>query len=691
MRARLSFPEPGRSLGATVARMEQPIRDSIQLLVSSNPECQEVGKEIFSCSVYGPQAEKEPYEIRLAWFVVACALAHALVLRKHKVAKLSEAVRWFMGDTALAQSVLACFAADTLGFVETRLRDLHVDESLNDLLPYVLEPHGHVTRSRIETCNVARGIRSAKREDGVYYTPSDVADFLTNSTAAKSTLTGSWLDPACGTGVLLRAIAARLLTERVGPGRGFDYVLLRLFAIDKSALATDLASFVVFITCALTIPMRGTPIDFWRKVKRNIVCMDALRLVPRDFQASAWHDDTQFVARLADVFPTIGSSGFDRIVMNPPYSSVSVDSTLRKLWHSFSKIAVGQSGDAHLAFVEMTWRLASQHGSAAAVLPLSVATNTTNSYLNLRRDLLSTAGRKCFLFFDREPQSLFGEDIKTRNVILIRHGGTRRSRKVNTTRLLKWTGSQRNAIFSSKRSVSLDDAFCMKFIPKLGSTSEVDAYERLNVSSHLVDASRALPTIGRLQLADIEKVDKRLSSRMLVVGGTAYNFINSFFTTALPKSPPKPYSSSPVVSLALTDQSRAYAAFAVLSSRMFFWLWHVESDGFHVTNEFLRRNPLWAILRNASAASQLANDGRQLWKSAAANVTGALNAGKQTYSFHPGYDHPLAASVERRLVRHFGLAANTSDMLTTFIDETVFLGNIRRMRRANLESNAGSW
>jgi hypothetical protein len=626
---------------------------------------------------------RELDEVRLSWFLVNVALAHAFVTSREHAASFSTALEWFFGEAQLPRALLACFPQEGIKAAEAELSDLDISSDLLDLLPYVIEPHGHVTRNRLETSRVAKKTRELKKDAGVYYTPSDVAEFMVGSLASLSDARGNWLDPACGTGVFLRAIVKCFQEYAPGSLDLKSYVISSIFGIDRSALATDLAAFVLLIECTLAAPHGDPLFDLWRQLKGNIVCMDALRLMPHGTTANLHRDPTK-LAEIAEMFPSIGSRGFDHVVMNPPYATAHVDASLQAVWHSYSAVQMGQSADIHLAFTEMLWRLTSEGGSSAAVLPLSVGTNTTKAYARLRDELLKSSGAKEFLFFDREPQALFGEDIKTRNLIAIRHGNSNHA-LVRTSRLLKWTAEQRPSIFSRGRLVVIDAPKSGSFIPKLGTQTEAISYSKLISPGAQVAALSCVPRIGKVSLDDALASDSPIDRRTVLVSSTAYNFINCFFVDGLPSSPARPYSSSPVASLIFADENDAYAGYSLLSSRLCFWLWHVEGDGFHMTNDFIRRLSLWSALRCESLKTRLSEYGKLLWRAACGTAVGTVNGGKQTYSFHPGYEHPIALETERLILEHLSLGKEFSRSLDDFIQATVSIDGKRRMRRSELE------
>ena len=96
--------------------------------------------------------------------------------------------------------------------------------------------------------------RAAKRKEGVFYTPSDVADFMVghifNALPAISA-EAKWLNPATGTGVFLlsvcRAAARRCTQPQEFPS--LSYVTNCLFGCDISPHALDATAFVLLREC----------------------------------------------------------------------------------------------------------------------------------------------------------------------------------------------------------------------------------------------------------------------------------------------------------------------------------------------------------------------------------------------------------------------------------------------------------
>lgn len=679
-RRRLSRPTVGRSLGAAVTAIDSPVRRAAGIISKAVTVSPAVEGVLLGCTRFGPGAEVESSATRVAWAIVGIALLHAHELGLDGTGRIEDALRWFSRDRQFVSAVLDCARPSQWRAAEAELANLAVDDDLWDLLPYVLEPHGHITRTRRETCDVSRATRSAKKSSGVFYTPSDVAEFLVKAAASNAEVVGTWLDPACGTGVFLRAVLdcarAQADSEQFS---GLNFACTWLFGVDLSALSTDMTCIVLLADCA---PLGGTnraPIDAWRAIKANIVCGDALRIAPLKGPIQQ-HIALEGLASIATLFGSARAQGFDHVIMNPPYTAVTFGAEVGSSWSSFSAKSSSATADAQTAFAEMLWKFTRPGGSGAAILPLSIGTNTSAAYCALRRELAQVEGVKDFLFFDREPQAIFGEDIKTRNAILIFRRVQQKTSIVRTSRLLKWTAKQRDAIFGTDRLVHLNGLPVERFVPKVGSAVERDVYAHLCSLGEL--HTRAIGGLGfaRSTISDLLGAPHQSRSRDVIVSATAYNFLNVFLASGLPKSADYQLSASPLNKLTATDSETAYAAMAILASRLSFWLWHVEGDGFHVTLEFLKRLPTWAVLADRPVRVKLAELGEGYWSAAEGLRVDSVNGGRQTSSFHTGYRHPFYREVDAVLLNALGLGLKASGFLDSFIEATVSVDGSRRDR-----------
>lgn len=206
------------------------------------------------------------------------------------------------------------------------------------------------------------------------------------------------VDPACGSGALLRAAFARLVEVGVPPARA----AAALHGVDDDPVAVDLARTVLAVD-AVEAGAACTPADLAARVVLGDALLGATPLLPAAGPGGlAWHE--AFPAVLADpgaaADPLTGwRGGFTAVVANPPWERLKVT---RKDWQhrpptalradrAASARGLREAGrhpltgvgeiNAYLPFLETCWRLLAPHGRAGVVVPAGVAADRSASRL----------------------------------------------------------------------------------------------------------------------------------------------------------------------------------------------------------------------------------------------------------------------------------------------------------------------
>lgn len=671
---RLSRPTKGRSLGATVVSFARPIREIIDVLCSAcTPNLAQGELFAFLKSRECRGCISESANERISWFILNVAMLDAWQGGKSFANSICQSIDWFFGPyRALASDTKKAFDPMALLRADDLLRSVRIDSDLVALLPYVLEPHGHVTRGDLERLEGSAQKRNSKRHAGVYYTPSDVAEFMVRELVDNNDST-TWFDPACGTAVFLREVLIAHC-RRQSSDSPLNFCQRSLFGADISPLATESATFVLMMECARGNQFGDScPFDAWKSLAANLVPVNSMLLGAADTSPDlVGLPESQKGVSTREIFP--GRDGFDRIIMNPPYSEISLDCLQTTKWKSFQRLKAGATGNAATAFVEMLWTFAKPGGAAAAVIPLSIAASTHSQYQECRKALYKRGGRWEFLFFDREPHALFGEDVKTRNAIVFWHDAADEV-EFHTSRLLKWTSEYRPLIFTRERTTNLASSI-ENFVPKLGSEMEASLYEHLR---RLPRTDYVSPRISRATWTELREID---DPNTIAIGSSAYNFLNVFPPAAIKHLSKDEPSASPLHLLTFTSLRQREIAFALLSSSVAFWLWHVEGDGFHVTAEFLRRLPLWHNSFFITESEELALLGQEAWQVAREKSLRSLNGGKVTYSFHSSYAADHVKAIDLRILSSTPHPAKYKVALDEFIHSVVSIDGSSRRRQS---------
>lgn len=688
----LAVPRKGYVLSKAAEQYGAPLRYAAAVLadsVASKP-ADVVWRRIYARRVMEPGdvQSREPRELA-AWAVVATWAVGVATGNIGPTAGLMDAESWFLSGLADARFT-ALMPRQALGAAEAALHGVADPKALHDLLPYILDPHGEGSRMSVMLRPETAEARARKRAEGVFYTPADVADFMAASIIcrlADDAIPLTVFDPACGSGVFLRAVLAAL--QRRSPGADlFDLACSCLYGTDIDSWAVNASAFVVLADCARAVKARGiAPIAAWHALRLNLAHVDALRL---DTGKALPHDDPERIARLAcraalkagtlpeisgrswrqgalafqTVFPEL-AEGARIVIGNPPYASVGTESDLLSLSKRFEtfQAAPRPTSDMYPLFVEQMTRLTAPnaHGGAM-VLPLSIACNTGRQFLALRRLIARTPGHWRFAFFDREPHALFGEDVKTRNAIVLwTRQGCEAEVQISTGPLRKWRGADRARMLESVEFTRID-ADIRPGIPKVEGASQAQSLAWL--LSERQSLMHAVTHFGRATLGDA----LRSNDSTVFVAATAYNFLSVFLrpqTHTVEAS--EALTENPMLALVCPTREAALQVFALLSSRLAFWWWHVHGDGFHVAKHVVESMPVGDVFRNADSTADLVRLGGLLWEEVAAAPVISRNRGRTSLGFSAAAS-PLRDEIDAIVIAALGLPESFQLELQSFCD-----------------------
>ena len=622
--------------------------------------------------------------LQAAWALVSIRVVGRSVGALSADASLRDGETWFLGNVrspTLFSSALTEFADRE---AVRALESFAYDDELRDLLPYILDAHGPGSRASVMKNPGTRQSRQAKRAAGVFYTPSDVAEYIARETVGdvhRSTDYPCVLDPACGSGVFLKAVLDVMSSWKPGLDR-LDFIERSLHGIDINPLAIEAACFVLLHDCLdKGCRQNGvSPWSWWHRIRCNLCVADALT-----FQISSPVDDSgnalnRLRAKLDDlyvppsverldtdeaatlfsegralgsVFPAV-SLGADVVIGNPPYARIGPRDDIAALKRRFASLSTANltGSDYFPVFVEMMWRLARPNCSASGmVVPLSLACSRRNQLSAVRHAIAASGGHWRFAFFDREPHALFGEDVKTRNTIAFRRDASNGvgtvATKIETGPLRKWTSRQRARLFDtidftpiSGNAISINAG-----IPKLAGAESVRVFGRLARRT-----SRLHEMCSSVNSCLPEEVTCSGDEARVFVAGTAYNFLNVFRPHRNLPAQRAPWSSSRVLALKFANEDEAARGFALLCSRVSYWLWRVNEDGFHVTRSFLMELPFNDTIFNATDRAELTGLGAHMWEHVQAHQVVAINGGRQTVAYTPNASDDLRNRIDALLI-----------------------------------------
>ncbi len=635
----MSTPGFGRSINGSLARWNHILvtaQAELSKTLADSPEAVHRFHETW----LRPVRQEQSFQSE-TWAVAAALLSGWLVARANgRDVSLAKTDEWFTGEAGLSRVVV-------LDAITGHLDRLPTGPTLDDILPYLMEAFEE--HASVGTVG-GRFDRAAKRRVGSVYTPEDVAQFVANTTI--STLPAGvqpkCLDPACGTGVFLRAA---LECIHVKFGRAYAEICNEsIYGMDISAMAVQSAAFVLLSRCLSQAGCSDTVYSVWAAIRENLACFDTTSVAPGD---------------LTCIFPS-SCGEFQVILGNPPYSSLPLDQHQARRASIFGTAHGSEKRrSAFPLFVEMMWRYSSEsHSCAGMVLPLSIASNRGSQMRTLRRLLRSVTARWRFLFYDRSPDSLFGDDVKTRNAILFMRRDADMEPGASTSEFLRWTSRERSDLFGPRGEVDLGDAWSTDFIPKFQSSLESETWKVLR---------------GRRQIGSILKVGQ--VNRGEEQDSSVYFFSTAYNWLPLLRYPPEgrdangePWIPNSIRCLTADNSDLAAMTFAVFSSRLAYWLWRVEGDGFHLTSEFLRTLPFNPVNFEDSQVTDLARLGRRLWAEMIQHPIHATNAGITTLNFSPLESSATISDIDSIIVHALQLPSDLRSFLDNYVRQIIRVG-----------------
>ena len=494
-----------------------------------------------------------------------------------------------------------------------------------DLINYALEALEYDTEAYFNV-KVSRGTRSfniKKKASGIYYTPLDVANFIVSQcidTVLSFTDKPSVLDCSCGCGVFL--IQSLCYLEHLqNPDRNLDASIRILeqciWGVDISPSAVDCCKAVFLQYYLDSYKDAATRLgEIWKIIDKSIFVGDATHL--------------QEVSVQNPGFPL----EFDCVIGNPPY------------------VTEGRESNTFIPFVNNMIAYSSNHSCSAMILPLSVCYSQGGEFVRLRNIIQTDCATWTFMNYDRSPDSLFGDQIKTRNTILFRRNAELTT-DIFTTNLQRWTSANRINLFQNYALCSISEVSISKYVPKISSDIEKEGYERISS--------------GNSNLYSL--FERSNSDYSLIVNGTAYNWLCVY--DHVPPSVDenkKPYISSTTRIYHLPDRESRDFCIAVLSNRIAYWFWSAIGDGFHLNASFLLNFRIGKEAFTESQYYELCCLGRKYSEQIKRHPTVSYNAGKKIVN----YSHWEAMDTVQKIEKLITEALDLPNDFTSHIEQWYF-------------------
>lgn len=369
----------------------------------------------------------------------------------------------------------------------------------------------------------------------------------------------------------------------------------------------------------------------------------------------------EVVRAFPEAFVDGRNGGFHCIVGNPPYGELPVEfeaQISRSLFHGLP--SANRSRNQYTKFASSLLHLLRDGGFGAIVCPLGLAYHNSETK-SLRREIQNQNRQWNFAFFDRSPDALFGDMVKTRNVVLYCGSSPSGSTQIRTTHLIRWTRSLRSNLWGRIHPIPIGaDIDISEFVPKMGSEFELDAWKTIR--------SKPIYLLTSLQF------NGHSGDSTLYCYSTAYNWLPFFRSNPASFADERKSASPSTRQYAFHTSADADFFYACLVSSLSFWLWTVESDGFHITNGFIEKLPYTTALFSPDSVRKLAELGRQHDELIRKFPMVKSNAGKQILNFNRHGAAGVVEHIDSILITAFGLSNQFANLLPTRVRDLIYAG-----------------
>ena len=386
----------------------------------------------------------------------------------------------------------------------------------------------------------------ARKSNGQFFTPDDVAQFM-----AKSALKfepGSWLDPCSGIGNLSWHLAKMQNDPE-------SFILNSLTLSDKDPLALFIAR-VIF-----TVSFQEKHDDLFYRISNRFILFDFLSVAQKNEQTL--FSDNEELNAIPD---------HDYVIVNPPYLSTKID----------QRFETAKAGDLYAYFLE---NIIKTSKGFVAITPQSFT--NAGKFESIRRLLIENFQSLCIYNFDNVPANVFkgykfGSDNSNKSnsiraAIIVAKPGLG-SHKI--TQLLRWRSDERNVLFENLDKFLSEVNLTEKFFPKVGKPF-----------GNLYAEVSNLPALKTILLGKKTKFSLHVPSAP------------RYFIPALMK-PVKRTSQKTIYFASEADRNYAYL---LINSSFMYWWWRLRDGGMTLSLETLSSLPLLDIKVSSKLVAELTN------------------------------------------------------------------------------------
>jgi len=280
-----------------------------------------------------------------------------------------------------------------------------------------------------------------------------------------------------------------------------------------------------------------------------------------------WHKSHRPFHWFVEFYGIMNDGGFDVVIGNPPYLDL-------KDLADYKVIGYGLGGTRNLysLLIERCQALVDGKGQQGFIVPVSSV--ASEGYLELQRLLLTR--RLVYSAFDDRPAHLFeGLDKNTLSIILL--GEESKQPAAHSTRLCRWSGAERNHLFSVLRFDVSPQSTLPGCLPKIGSAIEANIWKKLFESHHSKLAYSYASTSKH-----VTYYSRKVNAFLQILD----------FMPVVRDGKGKQRRPSEFKELHFPVREQALTVFSVFNSSLFRWFIDAVSDGSHLNRREVDNFPL---------------------------------------------------------------------------------------------------
>ncbi|MFV0592246.1 MAG: Eco57I restriction-modification methylase domain-containing protein [Draconibacterium sp.] len=284
-----------------------------------------------------------------------------------------------------------------------------------------------------------------KKDNGQFFTPKQIADFMGNLASPKSDKI-SILDPGCGTGILTCSLIEKLIQKS-----NITEIELSLFETDENVLS----------------------------VTQRVIDFLVSWLAERNIQLKYQINRTDFVIENSKVFNISTLFGFEKvnqfdyIISNPPYFKIS--KTDRRAIAA-KELVYGQP-NIYSLFMGVAAKLLKPDGELIFITPRSFAAG--NYFKAFRQSFFNDVSISNIHIFESRNKMFRNDNVLQENIILRATKQTNEEIKITVSECDKGLNNPTEKVFKTNLLIDLNSADKILFIPSNDKeTSTIEIFKK---------------------------------------------------------------------------------------------------------------------------------------------------------------------------------------------------------------------